>query len=62
MNLCRAGEWVPSEVLAADLSVEQRQRLARVDALLRLVAARDRREAAARDGVDPRGVRRDDKW
>jgi hypothetical protein len=62
MNLCRTGECALSEVLDVDLSAEERQRLARIDALLRAVAACDRHRATAPDGVDPRSVRSSAKW
>lgn len=57
MNLCRTGECVLSEVLNADLSAEERQQLARIDALLRAVAACDRHLATAPAGIDPGSVR-----
>ena len=61
MNPCRTDEWALSEVLDVDSTAEERQRLARVDALLRAVAACDRDVATAPDGVDPRSVRSDTK-
>ena len=62
MNLSRKGEWALSEVLDVDLPPEERQELARVDALLRAVAACDRQSAIALDGADPRSIRRGAKW
>ena len=62
MNLCRTDEWALSEVLDVDSSAAERQRLARVDALLRAVAACDRHVATAPDGADPRSVRSKAKW
>lgn len=48
MNGSRTCEWALSEVIEVDLSPEELQRLTRVDALLRAVAACDR----ARDVED----------
>jgi hypothetical protein len=61
MNLCRTGEWALSDVIDADLSPEELRRLAKVDALLRAVAACDL-HGVAPYCVDPRSVRSDAKW
>jgi hypothetical protein len=62
MDLRGTGEWALSEVLDADLSAEEWRRLARVDALLRAVAACDRHGAIAPGCVDLRSVRNGAKW
>lgn len=56
MNQSRCGERPQSDVIHVDLPSEELERLARVDALLRAVAARDRHGAMTLDCVDPRSV------
>jgi hypothetical protein len=67
MYQCRADERPLNDRIDVDLPTEELDRLARVDALLRVVAAHDRsdrrdREAAARRRVDLRRARRRAKW
>jgi hypothetical protein len=70
MYQCRADEQPLDDTIDADLPLEEVERLAHVDALLRVVAARDRsdaiapsgRQAAARTRVDFPSVRRSPKW
>jgi hypothetical protein len=70
MNQNRAGERPLNDVIDVELPFEELERLARVDALLRVVAAYDRgdaiavsgRRTAARTRVAPGSVRRRAKW
>jgi hypothetical protein len=70
MYQSRAGEAPLGDVLDLDLPAEDVKRLAQVDALLRVVAARDRDDAIAVDGfraaaltrIGPGSVRSRAKW
>jgi hypothetical protein len=70
MNQKRAGERPLNDVIDVDLPFEVLERLARVDALLHVVAAYDSGDAMALNGrraaactrVDPGSVRRRAKW
>jgi hypothetical protein len=70
MNQNGAGERPLNDVIEVDLPFEELEPLARVDALLRVVAAYDLGDTIALNGwraaagtrVDPQSVRRRAKW
>jgi hypothetical protein len=61
MHQNRAGERPLCDAADGDLAVGELERLAQVDALLRLVAARDHSDAAARIQDELRSTRRQAK-